>query len=795
MKKRLLLTTLSVIPLISMSAILSSCIPNDGYTTPGFDISESYNNTFVNNNEFIKGVDVSSYTSVLTNFLYENKIQDSTIADGITKISKYNYDELETKYLKSDNNVSLLEYTNKKLYSYIDENGNRIYENLFKILKEQAGVNSIRLRVWVDPKDENGNYYTSGINSTLESTIWTMKQAIQYGIDDFQINFHYSDFWADPERQFVPKSWSNLNTEQLKEKIYQYTYDSLTQIYQETKVFPSSVQVGNELTKGMLWRSDDSQIFADGYKNTQNTIDYFIEGAKAVNDFETYSKTNLNNSNDIKTVLHLESPYYDNSKNVAKEFFGNQETNKLIDVLGITWYPFWNSNLDVLYDLLVNFYSTFNKEIIIEEYSMPYTQDDTGYIGDLIFKDSPYEGKISVGASSQMVMMNSFLNTISKASPNLKTGFYYWEPAWIRSGYSTWATPEGIKYANKNDYEKYYNNKDGFNWSSLGLFDQNGIMLPHAKVLKNFKRISDDNDVSISLGSQFVKDIINPKADPFSFYNTYIISNTNLLNDVENPIIKTPIKSELIRDFDNVYSDTINVYYNTNKNEYTKDQIIDLIKKTYPRIAYYQINFSDFNKDENGNYSIVLNANEDSFLYTGSVQINIVQNQYISNSIDVTTNELSIKSTDKEWYKKLFEQLLTDTSINQNIGSIIYDALNITGGIEEDKIWLYDNVNNVDRYTDWLLLKTDQLYEYDSNNKLVVDYNYLNQNTFDWKQTLDKNNLVDNQYLYFGIKKQINDIEWNKDGSYKPSTYNLVGKESWLKIDLLIFKFKVKIVA
>ena len=122
-------------------------------------------------------------------------------------------------------------------------------EDLFAILKT-CGTNNVRIRIWPDPYDENGNSYGGGGND-LETTIEIAERTVQSGMD-FMLDFHYSDFWADPAKQVKPKAWKELSGEALETAVYLHTVDTLKAL-KNHKLVPTMVQVGNEITKGLLW--------------------------------------------------------------------------------------------------------------------------------------------------------------------------------------------------------------------------------------------------------------------------------------------------------------------------------------------------------------------------------------------------------------------------------------------------------------------------------------------------------------------------------------------------------------
>ena len=118
-----------------------------------------------------------------------------------------------------------------------------------EILKSY-GMNLVRLRLWNDPYSEDGTPYGAGTND-LARTIEMAKRLRNAGID-WMLDFHYSDFWADPGKQTIPKAWRGLQPEGLAQAIYDFTYRVLGTLTAEG-LLPTIVAVGNELSKGLLW--------------------------------------------------------------------------------------------------------------------------------------------------------------------------------------------------------------------------------------------------------------------------------------------------------------------------------------------------------------------------------------------------------------------------------------------------------------------------------------------------------------------------------------------------------------
>ena len=131
--------------------------------------------------------------------------------------------------------------------TFYDQNNQR--KDPIAILKEN-GVNYVRLRLWVDPQSASGEDYGGG-NNDLVTTLALAKRAKAQGMK-LLLDFHYSDFWTDPGKQFKPKAWEKLDYPQLKTAIHDYTRDTIAR-FKQAGVLPDMVQIGNEINGGILW--------------------------------------------------------------------------------------------------------------------------------------------------------------------------------------------------------------------------------------------------------------------------------------------------------------------------------------------------------------------------------------------------------------------------------------------------------------------------------------------------------------------------------------------------------------
>ena len=221
--------------------------------------------------------------------------------------------------------VLALENSGVKYYNFDGEE-----QDVFMTLA-QAGVNYIRLRVWNDPYDENGNGYGGG-NNDVATAITLGQRATKYGMK-VCIDFHYSDFWADPKKQFVPKAWEGMDIEEKSDALYNFTLENLTQIL-DAGVDVGMVQVGNEINNGMCGETDAS-----------NVRKLLASGSKAVRDAATAS------GKDILVAVHYTN--IDDMKKLDTLLTGLKVKEIDYDIVGLSFYPYWHGTMDDLKNAVI----------------------------------------------------------------------------------------------------------------------------------------------------------------------------------------------------------------------------------------------------------------------------------------------------------------------------------------------------------------------------------------------------------------------------------------------------------
>ncbi len=223
-------------------------------------------------------------------------------------------------------------------------------EDVFKILADN-GVNYIRVRIWNDPYDANGNGYGGG-NNDLEKAKQIGRRAADNGMK-LLVDFHYSDFWADPAKQKEPKAWADMSLTQKQEALYSYTFDSLSEL-KDAGAAVGMVQIGNEITSGI----------AGAFQNTDRAA-LLKTGASAVRAFDS----------DVRVAMHFTNPENTGAMKWFADFLA--QNNIDYDVFATSYYPCWHGSLTNLTEVLSYAADKYGKYTMVAETSYPYTLDDT----------------------------------------------------------------------------------------------------------------------------------------------------------------------------------------------------------------------------------------------------------------------------------------------------------------------------------------------------------------------------------------------------------------------------------
>lgn len=337
-------------------------------------------------------------------------------------------------------------------------------QELLKTLSE-AGVNYIRVRVWNDPYDGNGNGYGGG-NCDTDKAAAIGRRAAKYGMP-LLVDFHYSDFWADPSRQYAPKALENMTVNQKSAEIYDFTVNALAKI-SDAGAEIGMVQIGNEINSGLA-----------GEYEWENILLLLRSASRAVRDFAS------SKGRSIRIAVHF-APVADKSGMLW--YAGQLDGAGLdYDIFGISYYPYWHGSLDEMKELLSDVKTQYGKETVVLETAYPFTlEDGDGFQNIIGQSDLLREYPATPQGQAE------FVKAVMKASGECGAlGIFYWEGAWIPVGSdpaanrtkwekygSGWASSYCARYDPDNG-GRYYG---GSTWDNQAFFDADGKPLDSLRV-------------------------------------------------------------------------------------------------------------------------------------------------------------------------------------------------------------------------------------------------------------------------------------------------------------------------
>ncbi len=344
---------------------------------------------------------------------------------------------------------------------YYDFEGNEA--DLFRVLADN-GINYIRVRVWNDPYDAEGHGFGGG-NCDIATAVEIGKRATAAG-QKLLVDFHYSDFWADPGKQMVPRAWKDMEIEEKTEAVYAYTRDCLQQM-KDAGVDVGMVQTGNE-TNGALC----------GEKIWFN-IQYLMQaGARATR--EVYPEALV--------ALHFANPENaDSYASYAKKMAYYQVD---YDVFATSYYPYWHGTLDNLSAVLTRIADTYGKKVMVVETSYAYTDEDSDFSGNTIgggggiIKDYPFTPQ------GQANCIRNITDTVVNRTP-AGIGVVYWEGAWITVGTGSWEENHELweKYGSgwASSYAAVYDPADAGKYYGGSAVDNQAFFDPQGRPLESLK--------------------------------------------------------------------------------------------------------------------------------------------------------------------------------------------------------------------------------------------------------------------------------------------------------------------
>nr|WP_315144974.1 glycosyl hydrolase 53 family protein [uncultured Flavobacterium sp.] len=280
-------------------------------------------------------------------------------------------------------------------YRFYDTDGKE--KDCLQLLKER-GMNTIRLRVFVNPSQDKASGHCSK-EETVAMALRAQKAKMRIMID-----FHYSDTWADPAKQAKPAAWANLSFDALQNKVYEHTFNVLTAL-KKAGVTPEWVQVGNEIPGGMLWPDGSTNNWAQ----LAQLLNKGYEATKAVNP-------------KIKVIVHVD----EGNNNEKFRWFFDKATEHQVkyDVIGLSYYPFWikkdySETIADLQNNLNDMASRYQKEVMVVEV-----------------------GGVDEQVQNTKELLAATIKAVRAVPNNKGLGVLYWEPqgakSWSGYALSAW---------------------------------------------------------------------------------------------------------------------------------------------------------------------------------------------------------------------------------------------------------------------------------------------------------------------------------------------------------------------
>ena len=575
--------------------------------------------------------------------------------------------------------VDISSYTALKKAGVKYYNFNGEEESLIKILADN-GVNYIRIRVWNDPYNENGETYGGGA-CDIESGLEIAREAAKYDMK-LLVDFHYSDFWADPQNQIIPKAWKEDadNPEKMAQHVYDYTKEVIEK-FQETGIEIGMVQVGNEITKGMLGISTDS---GENVENSKLVNKYLAKGCQAVRD----------TAPNALIALHLETQNIDKYRTIME---GWERDNVDYDILGTSHYAFWWNTTGTL-ERVLELAQEYGKFVtVLETGWLNTTKDADGTPNNI--SENNLMGDYSVSVQGQVDMLTGLYQTLSKYDNGL--GAFYWEPAWIpvKAGWSNWkynkeiADIYGTGWASKGavgyypDDTLYYEGNPswgGSSWDNQTLFDMNGHALQSLKFYKQsatkkrekilVARILDEN--GNKLRSNYLTKIDGRSIKPLSLpeiegYITPEYKTSDVSSEDDVNFIDVVYESANKKDISSATVSNIKDKSYTGK-EQTQDIVVRVNGRTLEKNKDYTVKYS--NNKSVGTATITITGKGN---YTGTIQKKFKIS--IMKSSTYTINGMKYKITNAKTDGKGTVELVSIPSNSKKTTITVPSTIKISG--------------------------------------------------------------------------------------------------------------------
>ncbi|MDR3427228.1 glycosyl hydrolase 53 family protein [Silvimonas sp.] len=366
--------------------------------------------------------------------------------------------------------VSTLDQVEHAGGKFYNEDG--LAQDALAILKHD-GVNWIRLRLWhtpVNPADVVVNGKTlshkgdpvGGGNNDLATTVRLAQRAKALGLKVL-LDIHYSDFWADPEKQTKPAAWQDLHGAALQQAVYQYTA-KVMQTLEDAHATPDMVQVGNELNGGMLW--PDGKTWREAKDAFIGGDDGFValmkQGIAAIR-----ANDQQHGNRHTPIAVHLANG---TSNELYRRVFDLFTRNQVdYDIIGLSYYPYLHGGIEDLRTNMDDIAFRYRKPVAVLEVSYAWTLDNGDNFANIFGPESQKVIGYKATVQGQASLIRDVIDAVNKVPAQRGLGLFYWEPAWLPVAGAGWRTGEGN------------------GWDNQTLFDFSGHALPSLAVFRRVR--------------------------------------------------------------------------------------------------------------------------------------------------------------------------------------------------------------------------------------------------------------------------------------------------------------------
>lgn len=451
-----------------------------------------------------------------------------------------------------------------------DFDGKELSKQEFFDFLHENGVNYVRTRVWIAPYDSKGNGYGGG-NNDLDKAIEMGQYATNAGMK-LLVNFHYSDFWADPAKQAAPKEWEPLTVDTKAAALSAYTTDALNALL-NAGVDVGMVQIGNETTSKFCGESD--------WKDICTLLSAGTDATRAT-------------SEDIRIAIHFTNPERTGSYDSYAAYLETYGVD--YDIFASSYYPYWHGTTDNLTSELRNIVDKYGKQVMVVETSWAYTLEDGDGHSNTVKSGSndhnqPYEFSVQ-GQATELAAVTKAVTDVGESG----IGIFYWEPAWlpVQYAYNTEGNLDEITYNSNrsiwetcgsgwaSSYAAEYDPDDAGKWYGGSAVDNQALWDFTGHPLESLKTYS-----YLRTGTNA------PKPEPF-------VATDNETSDIINLLTEPGFEEELtgwmVEGFDTfdaasnarTGSGSLHFYADSADMNFTATQEVTLEKGTYSYTAYLE---------------------------------------------------------------------------------------------------------------------------------------------------------------------------------------------------------------